>query len=86
MSNADRKVLRQEARQALKRAMLRYEGKAVHVTIYALTRAQNWNDLQAGLARTDHPSDPERVSKIADAVEGHLESSLRTHLEIGQRT
>lgn len=83
MSSADRKILREEAQQVLRQAMLAYEGDPVHVAIYALTRAQDWNELQSCLARTDAPSDPTRVAAICDAVENHLESELRDYLDIG---
>lgn len=84
MSSADRKILREEAQQVLRQAMLAYDGDPTHVAIYALTRCRNWNELQAELARIDSaPSDPKRVSTIVDAVETHLESELRSYLGVG---
>lgn len=84
VSNADSKVLREEAREVLKEAMLSYEGSDVHVVIYALTRARSWNALQTELSRTDTaPSNPQRVATICEAVEQHLEDELRSYLGIG---
>lgn len=79
---ADSQTLHRETRDVLKRAMLAYEGDPVHVTIYALDRALDWNDVQAGLARTDHPSDAERIRSICDAVDDHLDAALRDYLDI----
>lgn len=86
MSSADTRVLRLEARKILKQAMLNYEGDPIHVAIYALVRHRNWNALQADLAETQYPSDPERIQHICDAVENHLESEMRSYLGIGSGT
>jgi len=83
---ADSQALHQEARGVIKDALSSYPGAPIHVAIYALTRRRSWNDLQAELARTDAPSDPEKVSTICTAVEQHLESELRQYLEIGPKS
>ena len=80
---ADSQTLHAEARGVIKDALSSYEGASIHVAIYALTRCRSWNNLQAELARTDAPSDPEKVSWICTAVEEHLEDELRSYFEIG---
>lgn len=78
----DTKLIHQEARQKLKEALVSYPGDSVHVAIYVLSLQLGWNELQLQLGRSPHPSRPARVSQICDAVDDHLESELKSYLEI----
>lgn len=82
-SRPDTKVLHEEARKKLKTAMLTYPGDPAHVAVYVLSIELSWNELQLQLGRSSsHASRPARVSQICDAVDEHLESQLKSYLNL----
>jgi len=76
----DRTLLREEAREEVKRALLSYP-HPIHVTLYVLKERMDWNDLLHELANTDAPSDPEEVSEITSKVEDHLRNCIHEYLQ-----
>lgn len=79
----DTKIRQDEATSALRRALQTYPDDARHVAVYVAYRGRDrFKSLRTDLSDTEMPGDPEGISQMIDAVEGHIRSVLDHELDL----
>ncbi|AFH22440.1 hypothetical protein OSG_eHP25_00095 [environmental Halophage eHP-25] len=78
----DERLITEDVRNVLQEGILNYPGEDFHLSVFALYRKLDWNELQKLLGSADSfPSNPQKIKAIVFAVEEHLFNKLSNYLK-----